>query len=148
MGNSRHQFKRVNNRNAPFRGKADVNHSIVGWRNVAKDAFVCDVFAQGIRNNIEALQDFFPIDPDGERGKIVSLAFGRDEKEVKFVDSRGNGNVISEIAGAPLPEQERIACPCDDALRSMALDDRTEVAEYDVLQALEELKRRELPARR
>jgi len=37
---------------------------------------------------------------------------------------------------------------CDDALRTMALDDRTEIAERDVLLALEELKRRELPARR
>mgnify|MGYP000275620807 FL=1 len=36
---------------------------------------------------------------------------------------------------------------CDDAVRSMALDDREEISERDVVAALEELKRRELPAR-
>jgi SpoVK/Ycf46/Vps4 family AAA+-type ATPase len=37
---------------------------------------------------------------------------------------------------------------CDDALRTMALDDRTDVTESDVLQALEELRQRQLPAGR
>jgi SpoVK/Ycf46/Vps4 family AAA+-type ATPase len=37
---------------------------------------------------------------------------------------------------------------CDDALRTMALEDRTAITECDVLQALEELKRRQLPAGR
>lgn len=41
-----------------------------------------------------------------------------------------------------------VARACDDALRTMALDDRSEISESDVLDALEELKRRELPARR
>lgn len=36
---------------------------------------------------------------------------------------------------------------CDDAVRSMALGDREEISERDVVAALEELKRRELPAR-
>lgn len=36
---------------------------------------------------------------------------------------------------------------CDDAVRTMALDDRDQVAESDVMFALEELKRRELPRR-
>ncbi len=36
---------------------------------------------------------------------------------------------------------------CDDAVRTMALDDRDEVVEHDVVAALEELKRRELPVR-
>jgi SpoVK/Ycf46/Vps4 family AAA+-type ATPase len=36
---------------------------------------------------------------------------------------------------------------CDDAVRSMALDDREEISEGDVVAALDELKRRELPAR-
>jgi len=36
---------------------------------------------------------------------------------------------------------------CDDAVRSMALDDREEISERDVVAALEDLKRRELPAR-
>jgi SpoVK/Ycf46/Vps4 family AAA+-type ATPase len=37
---------------------------------------------------------------------------------------------------------------CDDAVRTMALDDRDRVAERDVLAALEELMRRDLGARR
>jgi SpoVK/Ycf46/Vps4 family AAA+-type ATPase len=37
---------------------------------------------------------------------------------------------------------------CDDAVRTMALDDREKVTERDVVHALEELKRRELPARK
>lgn len=36
---------------------------------------------------------------------------------------------------------------CDDAIRTMALDDRGEVSERDVVHALEELKRRNVPAR-
>ncbi len=36
---------------------------------------------------------------------------------------------------------------CDDAVRSMALDEREEISERDVVAALEELRRRELPAR-
>jgi SpoVK/Ycf46/Vps4 family AAA+-type ATPase len=37
---------------------------------------------------------------------------------------------------------------CDDAVRTMALDDRDKIAGRDVVHALEELKRRELSARR
>jgi len=37
---------------------------------------------------------------------------------------------------------------CDDAVRTMALDNRDELSERDVVSALEELKQRELPARR
>jgi len=40
-----------------------------------------------------------------------------------------------------------VARACDDAVRSMALDDRSEVAELDITAALESLKRRELPGR-
>ncbi len=40
-----------------------------------------------------------------------------------------------------------VARACDDAVRTMVLEDRSEVAEHDVVQALEELKRRELPSR-
>lgn len=40
-----------------------------------------------------------------------------------------------------------IARACDDAVRTMALADREEVSERDVVAALEELKQRELPAR-
>ena len=40
-----------------------------------------------------------------------------------------------------------VARACDDAVRTMALDDRDEISEGDVAAALEDLKRRELPAR-
>ncbi|HEX4516586.1 MAG TPA: ATP-binding protein [Polyangiaceae bacterium] len=40
-----------------------------------------------------------------------------------------------------------VARACDDAVRTMALDDREEVSERDVVHALEELKRRKVPAR-
>lgn len=41
-----------------------------------------------------------------------------------------------------------VARACDDAVRTMALDDRHEISEGDIAQALDELKRRELPAAR
>jgi len=41
-----------------------------------------------------------------------------------------------------------VARACDDAVRTMALDDRQEVSERDVAHALDELKRRELPTAR
>lgn len=37
---------------------------------------------------------------------------------------------------------------CDDAVRTMALDDRDKISERDVVLALDELKRRELPTPR
>jgi hypothetical protein len=40
-----------------------------------------------------------------------------------------------------------VARACDDAIRTMALDDREEITELDIVAALEELKRRELPRR-
>jgi hypothetical protein len=40
-----------------------------------------------------------------------------------------------------------VALACDDAVRTMALDDREEISERDVVLALEELKRRNVPAR-
>jgi SpoVK/Ycf46/Vps4 family AAA+-type ATPase len=41
-----------------------------------------------------------------------------------------------------------VARACDDAVRTMALDDREEISERDVVLAFEELKRRNVPARR
>ncbi|MCP4656888.1 MAG: ATP-binding protein [bacterium] len=40
-----------------------------------------------------------------------------------------------------------VARACDDAVRTMALDDRDQVSERDVVQSLDELKRRELPTK-
>ncbi len=39
-----------------------------------------------------------------------------------------------------------VARACDDAVRTIALEDREEVAERDVVDALEALKQREIPA--
>ncbi len=41
-----------------------------------------------------------------------------------------------------------VARACDDAIRTMALDDREELSERDVVLALKELKQRELPTKR
>ncbi len=41
-----------------------------------------------------------------------------------------------------------VARACDDAVRTMALDDREEISERDVVHALEELKRRNVSTRR
>jgi hypothetical protein len=40
-----------------------------------------------------------------------------------------------------------VARACDDAVRTMALNDCKEISERDVVLALEELKRRNVPAR-
>ena len=40
-----------------------------------------------------------------------------------------------------------VARACDDAVRTMALEEREQIAEHDVVLALEELKRRDVPAR-
>ena len=40
-----------------------------------------------------------------------------------------------------------VARACDDSVRTMALDDREKISERDVILALEELKRRNVPAR-
>jgi len=40
-----------------------------------------------------------------------------------------------------------VARACDDAVRTMALDDRDEISESDVVLAFDELKRRAVPAR-
>jgi SpoVK/Ycf46/Vps4 family AAA+-type ATPase len=60
---------------------------------------------------------------------------------------------LVEVQARHLAEQAEgysfadLARACDDAVRTMALDDREEVSERDVLLALEEMKRRELPGR-
>lgn len=52
--------------------------------------------------------------------------------------------LVTSTAGASFAD---VARACDDALRTMALDNREQVSQGDVVAALEELKRRELPAR-
>ena len=68
------------------------------------------------------------------RLRLTNLGLGTDE--TTRLSERVEGCSFADLARA-----------CDDAVRTMALDDRDRVTEQDVLSALEELKRRELPAR-
>lgn len=53
-------------------------------------------------------------------------------------------NLAADVDGLSYAD---VARACDDAVRTMALDDREEVTVSDVQHALEQLRRRELPAR-
>lgn len=75
-------------------------------------------------------------------GQLVDLlslrlgAFGLDESAAERLAGSAEGWSFADVVRA-----------CDDAVRSMALDDREEIAERDIQEALSELKRRELRAR-
>jgi SpoVK/Ycf46/Vps4 family AAA+-type ATPase len=68
--------------------------------------------------------------------KLRLTAIGLSEEAADRLASNAEGWSFADVARA-----------CDDAVRSMALDDREEVSERDILVALEELKQRALPAR-
>lgn len=74
--------------------------------------------------------------------QLVSLlslrlgTMGLSEKQARSLAAEAEGWGFADVARA-----------CDDAIRSMALDEREQIAESDVVKALEELKRRELPTR-
>lgn len=74
--------------------------------------------------------------------QLVSLlrlrlsAVGLNGEQAERFASLAEGWSFAEVARA-----------CDDAVRTMALDDRDTISEADVVGALEELKRRELPAK-
>jgi SpoVK/Ycf46/Vps4 family AAA+-type ATPase len=76
------------------------------------------------------------------RDQLVSLltlrlgSVGLSERQAKRLASIAEGWSFAEVARA-----------CDDAVRTMALDDRDEISESDVVTALEALRRREVPAR-
>jgi len=61
----------------------------------------------------------------------------------------GLKEVVAErlAAGAEGWSFADVARACDDAVRTMALDDREEISQRDVVLALDELKRRTVPAR-
>ncbi len=61
---------------------------------------------------------------------------GLTDRQAEDVAGRAEGWSFADVARA-----------CDDAIRTMALADRHRISERDVVQALEELKRRDLPAR-
>lgn len=68
--------------------------------------------------------------------KLRLEVLGLTDQQAEELAGRAEGWSFADVARA-----------CDDAVRTMALDDRHEISERDVVQALEELKRRELPAR-
>jgi len=76
------------------------------------------------------------------RDQIVDLlnlrlgTIGLTEAQAEQLASQADGWSFADVVRA-----------CDDSVRTMALDDREEISEHDVVHALEELKRRELPAR-
>jgi SpoVK/Ycf46/Vps4 family AAA+-type ATPase len=76
------------------------------------------------------------------RDQVVALlmlrlaTFGLREDQAADLGTLADGWSFADVARA-----------CDDAVRTMALDDREEVTALDVQNALEQLRRRELPAR-
>lgn len=64
-------------------------------------------------------------------------ALGLTDQEAERLAGRAEGWSFADVARA-----------CDDSIRTMALDDRQEISEHDVILALEDLKQRELPTRR
>lgn len=68
--------------------------------------------------------------------KLRLGAVGLREEDAEHLAGRAEGWSFADVVRA-----------CDDAVRTMALDDREEISERDLVTALEELKRRELPAR-
>jgi hypothetical protein len=61
---------------------------------------------------------------------------GLNAKQAKNLTRLAEGSSFADVARA-----------CDDAIRSMALDDRDTVIERDIASALDELKRRDFPGR-
>jgi SpoVK/Ycf46/Vps4 family AAA+-type ATPase len=68
------------------------------------------------------------------RLRLSTVGLG-DEAAVRLAATT-EGNSFADVARA-----------CDDAVRTMALDDREQVSEHDVVLALQELKRRHVPPR-
>lgn len=68
--------------------------------------------------------------------KLRLSTVGLREKAATSLAAHADGWSFADVARA-----------CDDAVRTMALDDREEISERDVVLALEELKRRNVPAR-
>jgi SpoVK/Ycf46/Vps4 family AAA+-type ATPase len=76
------------------------------------------------------------------REQLVALlqlrlgTLGLDEQQAQRLAGNAEGWSFADVARA-----------CDDAVRTMALDEREQISERDVVAALEDLKRRELPTR-
>lgn len=68
--------------------------------------------------------------------KLRLSSVGLDDRACEHLSLAAQGWSYADVARA-----------CDDAVRTMALDDREEVSERDVTRALEELERRGLPTR-
>src|SRR3954454_17920879 len=68
------------------------------------------------------------------RLRLATVGLG--EEAAEHLAERAEGSSFADVARA-----------CDDAVRTMALDEREEISERDVSSALEELKRRNISAR-
>ncbi len=66
--------------------------------------------------------------------KLRLGALGLEDETAEGVAKQAEGWSFADVSRA-----------CDDAVRTMALDDRDQISERDLLHALEELNRRELP---
>lgn len=69
--------------------------------------------------------------------KLRLGTIGLTDHQAEHIAERVNGWSFADVGRA-----------CDDAIRTMALENRDQIAEPDVMHALEELKRRELPSGR
>ena len=108
MRSSRQHLQSVEGRHPPFAGKAEVKHAVPGGRHIAEDAFVGDVFSQGIRNHVEVLQYLFPIDCDRKGGKTIAFALRCNEVQMQLIYARRERNVVGKVSLPPLPEECRI----------------------------------------
>jgi SpoVK/Ycf46/Vps4 family AAA+-type ATPase len=68
--------------------------------------------------------------------KLRLSTVGLSKEAAERLAERAEGSSFADVARA-----------CDDAVRTMALDEREEISEHDVASALEELKRRNVSAR-
>jgi SpoVK/Ycf46/Vps4 family AAA+-type ATPase len=76
-----------------------------------------------------------------------------DQLEALLLLRLGSMGLSGAIAHSLAPRAEGwtfadVSRACDDAVRTMALDEREKIAKSDVVRALDELKQRELPSRR
>ncbi|WP_437713211.1 ATP-binding protein [Sorangium sp. So ce448] len=78
-----------------------------------------------------------PREQIAELMKLRLSTVGLSDEAVNRLAANAEGWSFADVARA-----------CDDAVRTMALDDREEISERDVVLALEELKRRDVPVRR
>ncbi len=143
------EFDSVDNARGDSQDVGEMNRVVTAFLQLV-DADVSGSILVAATNHVELLdravfRRFDVIAPFDKptREQLVDLmklrlsAVGLDEESAERLAHVAEGWSFADVARA-----------CDDAVRTMALDDRDRVSEHDVVSALEELKRRELPARR